>query len=240
MRHSGRKATSMQQIHDHLLSMGEAGMRQFNARLIPTVSPDQILGIRIPHLRTYAVKLGKETPAACDAFLNSLPHRYLEENLLHALLINAIKGFPEATQRLQAFLPHVDNWAVCDILSPRAWKKQPDAALSQIQRWLADAHPYTVRFAMGQLMELFSKERFQPIHLTWIMDAITDHYYVGMMAAWYYAEVMAFHPETVYDFLSIAGLPPFVFRKSIQKALESRKISPEWKDKLRQRRENAR
>lgn len=223
----------MKEICDVLQSMGEESLRQFNARLIPNIPADIILGIRIPALRKMAVELGKGEPETCRAFLSALPHHWLEENLLHALLINQEKGFHKATTLLEQFLPFVDNWAVCDILSPKSWKAAPDEAMLLIRSWLSHTHPYTVRFAMEQLMTLFAKDRFQPDHLHLVKQSITDHYYVGMMAAWYYAEVMSHHPETVYDFLSKEALPAFVWGKSIQKSLESRKVSPEWKASLR-------
>lgn len=230
----------MEALRTQLMAMGEAPLRAFNAKLIPTVPAESILGIRIPALRAMAARLLKEEPALRQAFLQSLPHAYLEENLLHALFINQEKAFPDATAWLDAFLPHVDNWAVCDILSPKAWKKSPEEAMPVIEAWLSDPHPYTVRFAMGQLMQLCSKSSFRPAHLSLIQAAITDHYYVMMMASWYYAEVMAHHSETVYAFLQDAALPPFVRRKSIQKALESRKITPSWKESLRSLRETIR
>ena len=211
-----------------MFARSESSYRDFQSALIPTVNPDRILGVRFPILRKIAAKIQKE--GECDAFLSDLPHRYFEEDCIHAVLICGMKNpIPE----LERFLPYVDNWSVCDTLSPKAFQHPDDTLLDQVRIWLKSPHPYTVRFGMGVLMKYFLENRFSKEQLSWVCEAITDDYYVKMMAAWYYATALAKQYDHVRAVLEQKQLSAWVHNKTIQKAIESFRVPASRKEYLR-------
>ena len=200
--------------------------RKMQIRLIPDVDPAQILGVRTPVLR----EMAKHLP---DGFLDALPHFYFEENQLHAFAIERIRDFGECLARVNAFLPFVDNWATCDQMTPKAFAREPERLLESIPVWLSSAHPYTARFAMRMLMNFFLKDRFEEKYLKWVAEANREHYYVKMMVAWYFATALAFQFESALPWIQEMRLEPWTRRKTIQKALESYRISDAQKSILR-------
>lgn len=207
-------------LQAELLSLSDKGYKDFQLPLIPNVSADRFLGVRIPQLRKIAARMKKA--GDCNGFLQNLPHRFFEEDILHAILLCDMEDpFPE----LERFLPYVDNWSVCDTLAPKAFRGCGDMLLDRVKIWLKSQHPYTVRFGMGVLMRYYLEKHFDPEHLALVANAITDDYYVKMMAAWYYATALAIHYDSVLPVLEQHLLPVWVHNKTIQKAKESFRIS---------------
>lgn len=226
-----------EEIRARLFALQDTTYQAFNAKLLPTLPPESIIGVRVPLLRKLAAEYrGTETAAA---FLSALPHQYCEENHLHGLLICGLRGYEETVAALETFLPYVDNWATCDLMSPRAFRSHPDALPGQLRRWLDSDHPYTVRFALGMLMQLYLDDFFTPQWLDWAAGVTSDEYYVNMMVAWYFATALAKQPEATLPVLEENRLSPWVHNKTIQKAIESYRISPEQKAYLRTLRRKA-
>ncbi len=221
----------MTSVSENLFSMKDEEYRDFNSKLIPTVAPEKVIGVRTPFLRAYAKEFYKTDEA--EKFLNSLPHTYYEENNLHAYLIEQIKDFDEALKRTDEFLPYIDNWGTCDTFLPPIFKKNTDLLLPQIKKWLKSDKTYTVRYALKLLMALFLDEKFSLDYLDAAAQKVSDEYYVNMMIAWYFATALAKQYESAVAYLTDKKLPPWVHNKTIQKAVESRRISPEKKAYLK-------
>lgn len=219
-------------IQAELFALADPAYKSFHAKLIPTISPERIIGVRTPVLRQFAGSLAPTSEA--DSFLSSLPHFYYDENNLHVLLIAAIPNFQVCIHFVEDFLPQVDNWATCDMLRPKCFGKSKPLLLPHISGWLASPHPFTVRFGMEMLMVHFLGTDFDPIYPRWVAEATTDDYYVKMMAAWYFATALASNWMEVIPWFSKRRLSPWVHSKAIQKALESYRITPEQKIILRE------
>ena len=221
----------VQEIRDRLFALQDPEYRLFQSRLMPTVDPARVIGVRTPDLRKLSRERAGTEQAA--AFVRQLPHDYYEENNLHGLLIASLRDYGETVAALESFLPHVDNWATCDLLHPRAFDKCPEALPDQLFRWLQSDGTYTVRFAMGMLMSLYLDEAFRPRYADWVAGVKSEEYYVNMMAAWYFATALAKRWDDVFPYLTDHRLPVWTHNKAIQKAIESRRISPEQKQILR-------
>ena len=221
----------MTDIQTALFALRDPAYQAFQSKLIPTIDPQTVIGVRMPALRKLAREIAG-TPVA-GGFLQELPHRYYEENNLHGLLISAIPDYDGAVAALETFLPYVDNWATCDQLSCRGFAANPDAALAKARSWLESDHEYTVRFAIGVLMELFLDERFRPEFFAWVIGVSRPEYYVNMMRAWYFAEALAKQPAAAEAVIASGALDEWTHNKAIQKAVESRRIPAEQKDRLR-------
>lgn len=221
----------VQEIRDRLFALQDPEYRLFQSKLMPTVDPARVIGVRIPDLRKLSRELAGTEQAA--AFVRQLPHDYYEENNLHGFLIASLRDYGETVAALESFLPHVDNWATCDLLHPRAFDKRPEALPDQLFRWLQSDRTYTVRFAMGMLMSLYLDEAFRPEYADWVARVKSEEYYVNMMAAWYFATALAKRWDDVFPYLTDHRLPVWRHNKAIQKAIESRRISPEQKQILR-------
>ena len=222
---------TMRDIQKQLFELQDVQYRSFMAELIPTVSDDRFIGIRTPVLRSLAKKLSG-TEAGMQ-FLNELPHEYFEENQLHAFMISAIRDYDQALQYVEAFLPHIDNWATCDQLSPAVFRKEAAQLLPYIDRWMQSPHTYTVRFAVGMLMQHFLDARFDPAYPERIAAIRSDEYYINMEIAWYFATALAKQPDAILPYLVQRRLPEWVHKKTIQKCIESRRIPDETKAYLR-------
>ncbi len=222
---------SINKITKHLLSLKDTEYKDFNSKLIPTVPEDEIIGIRIPVLRKYAKEL-KNTEDVTK-FLNSLPHKYTEEYNLHALLLENIRTYEDLIIALDEFLPFVDNWATCDIMSIKLFKKNLDILPSQLDIWLNSTHTYTIRFAIKMYMTYYLDDNFNIDYMTKISKIQSDEYYVNMMIAWYFATALAKQYDTAIKFLEDKKLSPWVHNKTIQKAIESYRITDEQKEYLR-------
>ena len=221
----------MTEIQQRLFALQDAGYRDFQAALMPTVDKALVIGVRMPALRALARELkGTELAAA---FMAELPHRYYEENNLHAALIGHIRDFDGCMAALEIFLPYVDNWATCDMMNPKALAKDKAALLERIRLWLQSNHTYTVRFGMGMLMRYFLEEDFREEYLALVASVQSEEYYIRMMQAWYFATALAKQYEAAVQYLEQRKLPPWVHNKTIQKARESYRISGEQKEYLK-------
>ena len=226
-----RQEEVVRQVQKELFEMQDQAYREFHSRLIPNVDPAKIIGVRTPQLRSYAKQYAKR-PEAAD-FLRQLPHEYYEENNLHAFLIEQIKDYEACVAEWNRFLPYVDNWATCDILSPKVLRKRPEATLEAIQRWLGSTHSYTVRFGMEMLMSYYLDALFEPRFLAWVAADRSEEYYVRMMVAWFFATALAKQYEATLPYLEQWLLPEWTHKKTIQKACESYRITAEQKRYLR-------
>ena len=196
----------IENVQADLFAIQDLAYRDFQAKLMPTVNKETVIGVRTPSLRAYAKKFGKTDNVS--AFLEVLPHKYYEENNLHGLLIEQIKAYPSCIAALDRFLPYIDNWATCDIASD---------------------HPYIVRFGIGMLMRYYLDEQFKPEYPKKVAEVKSDEYYVNMMIAWYFATALAKQWDTVIPYLEERKLDRWVHQKTIQKAVESFRITPEQK-----------
>lgn len=229
----------MTEIKQHLWDLQDIEYKNFHSRLIPSVEPASIIGVRTPALRGYAKELlrsGKKdagVQAGIDAFLADLPHQYYDENNLHAFLIEGIKDYGTCLDAVNRFLPHVDNWATCDMMSPKVFARHLDELEAVITAWLASGETYTVRYAVGMLMRYYLDERFDVRYLDWAADCCCEEYYINMMVAWYYATALAKQYEQTLPYIESRRLPLWTHNKAIQKAVESNRITPEQKAFLR-------
>jgi len=218
-------------IQQKLFGMQDKTYQAFSAKLLPTVAPEKIIGVRTPALR----QLAKEVLAAGEAegFLTTLPHAYHEENQLHAFILAETKDYDACMALVRAFLPYVDNWATCDQLSPKVFRKHRPELLEQIKLWLHSEDTYTVRFALGMLMVHFLDEDFDPSYLELAAQLRSEEYYVNMMVAWYFATALAKQYEAALPFIENRQLALWTHNKAIQKACESRRVSAVHKKHLR-------
>lgn len=218
-------------VFQRLSELSDPTYRDFHAGLIPNISPETILGVRVPALR----KLARELRGSAEAqeFMAALPHEYYDENCLHGLLINDIKDFGATVSALDAFLPYVDNWAVCDLISPRSFKSRPPELAAHVRRWLESSHSYTVRFGIGVLMSFYLDEGFEPAQLEAVAERCCEEYYVNMMVAWYFATALAKQPEAALPYIENRRLSRWTHNKAIQKSIESRRIPDKTKAYLK-------
>ena len=231
LREYDRRAAVRSAIEGRLLAMQDMDYRAFHCRLMPTVDPDRVIGVRTPALRALARELFG-TPEA-EVFRSDLPHRYYEENNLHGILLCSGKDFQETVDALDRFLPYVDNWATCDLLSPKAFRRNLTSLPQHIRRWLDADHPYTVRFGLGALMRFLLDEGFEPVYLDWAACLEREEYYIRMMVAWYFATALAKQYDTALPYLEQCRLDRWTHHRTIQKAVESNRIPPERKAYLR-------
>lgn len=211
--------------------MQDIKYRDFHSRLIPTVDKSLLIGVRTPKLRAYAKELLKSGEA--ESFLQELPHKYYDENQLHAFLLSEIKDFETALCEVENFLPYVDNWATCDQLRPKGFKKNRERLLSAIDIWLVSDKTYTIRFGIGMLMTHFLDDGFDESMLARVGSVKSEEYYVNMMLAWYFATALAKQYDSAVTCLEEHRLDVWVHNKTIQKARESYRISPEQKEYLK-------
>lgn len=220
-------------FYDELAALRDEEYRAFNMRLVPGIDESSVIGIRVPALRALAKRLWKERNADCRAFLRALPHRYFEENHLHVFFLEQIKDIDEALRETEAFLPYIDNWQTCDISSPKVFKKHPDKVVPKVKLWLASPHCYAKRYAIGILLSNFLDAAFQPEYLEWVADENAPEYYVRMMAAWYFSFALIKQYDSAIPYIEQKRLEAWTHNKTIQKAIESYRISPETKAYLR-------
>lgn len=214
-----------------LFSMQDKEYRGFHSRLMPTVAPETIIGIRVPILRKFAKEFKKR--AEYTEFIHTLPHKYYEENNLHAFTVALEKDFDTALAETKRFLPYIDNWATCDMFMPKVFAKHKDRILPEIRVWLKSGHTYTVRYAIGLLMSLFLDEDFKPEYMELVAAVRSEDYYINMMTAWYFATALAKQREFALRYITDERLDTWTHNKTIQKACESNRIDKEFKLKLR-------
>ena len=218
-------------IRAQLFALQDKEYQVFNSRLMPTLPPETVIGVRVPLLRRLAKQLA-DTPEA-EAFVQCLPHFYYEENALHAFLLESVRDLSAALAATEHFLPYVDNWAVCDSFSPKVFAQHKSELLPAIRHWLGSDQVYTVRYGIGMLMRYYLDDAFQPEYLGWVAAVHSEEYYVNMMRAWYFATALAKQPTAVLPWLTEKRLDVWTHNKTIQKAVESRRIAPEQKQALR-------
>ena len=219
-------------IQNELISMGEEKYRLFSASLTPTKSPEQIIGVRVPILRKYAKTLARDGRA--KDFLLECRHEYLEEQHLHAFLIEQIQDFEHCIYELERFLPYIDNWASCDSLRPKALAKNKPLLLEHIKKWLTSPHEYTVRFAIECLMLYYLGDGLTPKIHELVADVEREEYYIRMMVAWYFATALAKNWGATLPYVAERRLDVWTHAKTIQKACESYRLTPEKKTILRE------
>lgn len=215
----------MNSIQIDLMSMKDEKYRLFQCNLMPTVAPEKVIGVRTPLLRVYAKKIF--CSGEYEAFLQTLPHEYYEEDNLHAFLIEKILDFDRVIKELDQFLPHVNNWATCDSMNPKIFAKHLPELLCKIREWIASKHAYAVRFGIGMLMKYYLGTAYSTEYPALVASVNSEEYYIKMMVAWYFATALAMQYETVIPFLQEHRLDVWTHNKAIQKAVESNRI-PGW------------
>lgn len=218
-------------IVKELLSKQDIKYRDFQAKLIPSRTSEDMIGVRTPELRKYAKELLKREDIG--EFLSILPHVYFDEDQLHAFIISGIKDYDKCMEEVDKFLPFVDNWATCDQMSPKVFKKHHPELLKNIKKWIKSKETYTVRFAIGMLMEHFLDEDFDIKYSEMVAKTRSDEYYINMMIAWYFATALAKQYDAVLPFIEEKRLDKWTHNKAIQKAVESYRITPEQKEYLK-------
>ena len=206
-----------------LYDLQDLKYRDMQIKIIPTISPESVIGVRTPELRSMAKDIMKG--GDYKDFLEELPHRYFEENQLQAFIISGIKDLNECMEELEKFLPYADNWATCDQMSPKIFKKHKDVLLTHIKEWLESDKTYTVRFGVKMLMDHFLDEDFDPVYPEMVAKLRSEEYYVNMMIAWYFATALAKQYESILPFIEEKRLDDWTHNKAIQKSVESRRIT---------------
>lgn len=224
----------MEHITRELFQLQDLAYREFHSKLIPNVEKERIIGVRTPILRNYAKKIYKETPEMALQFIEQLPHRYYEENNLHGALIGLIAKNPhQALDLIDVFLPFVDNWATCDMLPPKIFRKDLDSVRSRIEPWLCSDQVYRVRFAVVTLLGYFLEDGFDKEDLNRLALIHSEAYYINMAIAWYYSFALIKQYEATIGLFEERRLDQWIHNKSIQKACESYRIDNERKAYLR-------
>lgn len=221
----------MTEIQERLFELQNEKYRDFQAKLIPTADPASVIGVRTPELRKLAKELSKKDDI--DAFLEALPHGYFDENQLHAFILSGMKDYGKCMSGVCSFLPFVDNWATCDQMSPKVFGKNKDDLLTHIKEWLRSDRTYTVRFAVGMLMEHFLGDDYDIAYPEMVAAIRSDEYYVNMMRAWYFATALAKQYDSAVRFIEEKKLDRWTHNKAIQKSVESYRITPEQKTYLK-------
>lgn len=221
----------IKEIETELLALQDEKYRDFSASLVPTLDKNSFIGVRSPELRRLAKKYAKDE--RIEAFLSALPHKYQEENTLHGFIISLEKDFDKAIAETERFLPYINNWAVCDGTSPKIFRKNKPELLEYIKKWIKSDETYTVRFAIGMLMQHFLNEEFEPWQMELVISVVSEEYYIRMMQAWYMATALAKQYDAAFEVIKAKKLPKWTHNKSIQKAVESYRITDERKEILK-------
>ena len=219
------------EIREELFGLQDKEYRDFQAKLIPTIDAETVIGVRVPELRKLAKRFVKREDVG--AFLAALPHKYYDENQLHAYIVSEVKDYGLCLELINAFLPYVDNWATCDSLLPKVFKKHKEELLDRIREWTDSDKTYTIRFGVSMLMRLYLDDDFDPAYPEMVAAIRSEEYYVNMMTAWYFATALAKQYEAVVAYIENRRLDTWTHNKTIQKAIESYRVSPERKDYLR-------
>ena len=220
-----------EEIREKLYDRQDLKYRDFQAKLIPGMEPEKMIGVRTPDLRKIAKQMAKREDIG--EFLENLPHEFFDENQVHAFVISELKDYGRCVQGVERFLPFVDNWATCDQMSPKVFKKHRPELLDSIKEWIRSEHTYTVRFAVGMLMQHYLDEDFDPAYPEMVAEVQSEEYYIRMMIAWYFATALAKQYEAVLPYIEERRLEPWTHNKTIQKAIESYRITPEQKEYLK-------
>ena len=218
-------------LQKQLFELQDLKYRDFHSKLMPETDKETVIGIRTPVLRKFAKEFAGTSEA--EAFLRQLPHRYYEENNLHMMLITGIKDYEKCMEEIQRFLPCIDNWATCDYPAPKCFARHKDQVLEEAKRWISSGETYVIRYGIGMLMRLFLDEDFSSEYLEMAAAVQSQQYSVNMMIAWYFATALAKQWDATVPYIEQHKLPDWVHRKTIQKAVESYRITPEQKEYLK-------
>lgn len=218
-------------IYKQLLAVQDLKYRDFQYKLMPGVDYERILGVRLPELRKLAKELAKDNEI--EDFTTNIPHQYYDENNLHGLIIAEISDYDRCIKEIDRFLPCIDNWATCDTLHPKAFKKNHTRLLRDIRRWMKSKETFTIRFGIEMLMTHFLDDDFKSEYLEWVAAVRNEEYYIKMMVAWYFATALAKQWNATIPFVESRILVPWTHNKTIQKAIESYRITVEQKEYLR-------
>lgn len=220
-----------EEIINNLNSLSDSKYRDFQIKLIPGKTSDQMIGVRTPDLRSYAKELSKRDDVS--DFLNNLPHEFFDENQLHAFIISLLKDYDKCMDEVEHFLPYVDNWATCDQMSPKIFKKNREKLLEKIRDWIASDKTYTIRFGIKMLMEHFLDDDFDLQYPDMVASVRSEEYYVNMMIAWYFATALAKQYDSILPYIEEKRLDTWTHNKAIQKSIESYRITDDQKSYLR-------
>ena len=218
-------------LQKQLFELQDLKYRDFHSKLMPETDKETVIGIRTPVLRKFAKEFAGTSEA--EAFLRQLPHRYYEENNLHMMLITGIKDYEKCMEEIQRFLPCIDNWATCDYPAPKCFARHKDQVLDEAKRWISSGETYVIRYGIGMLMRLFLDEDFSSEYLEMAAAVQSQEYYVNMMIAWYFATALAKQWDATVPYIEQHKLSDWVHRKTVQKAVESYRITPEQKEYLK-------
>lgn len=221
----------MTKIQKDLFEMQDLKYRDFHSKLIPTLDKDKIIGVRTPQLRSYAKRMIKSGEAA--EFIKNLPHKYYEENNLHIFILNEMRDYDALIIEAERFLPYIDNWATCDAFSPKAFAKNTEQLEPRVREWTASDKTYTVRTGLGMLMKFYLDEKFKTEYLSAAAAVRSEEYYINMMIAWYFATALAKQYDAALPYLTGKKLDVWTHNKTIQKAVESYRITAEQKEYLK-------
>lgn len=224
-------AYNREKIQAELFELQDEKYRDFHSKLIPDMEKENIIGIRTPVLRKYAKQFAKTEDAA--AFLQDIQHTYYEENNLHMMLITSIKEYDKCLKEIEKFLPYIDNWATCDLPAPKCFAGHKEELLPHIKQWIHSGETYTIRYGIGMLMRLYLDEDFKPEYADLVAGVTSEEYYVNMMIAWYMATALAKQWDAIIPYVEEHRFSDWVHRKTIQKAVESYRITDEQKGYLR-------
>lgn len=219
------------EVQKLLFELQDVEYRDFHSRLIPNIDKERVIGIRTPELRKFAKEYGKTEDA--EGFMQVLPHKYYEENNLHGFLIENMKDFDRCVKALYSFLPYIDNWATCDLMSPRVFKKHLPELLEHIYVWIKAEDTYSIRFAISMLLKFYLDGEFKPEYLELVAKVRSEEYYVNMMIAWYFATALAKQYDAALPYIEQQKLSADSHNKAIQKAVESYRITQEQKAYLK-------
>ena len=221
----------MTELQRSLFELQDLKYRDFQSKLLPKTEKEKIIGVRTPILRKFAKEFAQTKEA--QKFLRELPHQYYEENNLHLMLVTQIRDYKKCLKEVTQFLPYIDNWATCDLPLPKCFEKHKAELIVDVKNWIASNDTYTIRYGIGVLLRLYLAEDFKDEYPKLVSAVISDEYYVNMMIAWYFATALAKQWEAVIGYLKDRKLTEWVHRKTIQKAIESNRITEEQKAELR-------
>ena len=221
----------MNNIEKELFKLQDKKYQELQSKILPNLDANTIIGVRTPDLKKYAKKLFKDNNY--ESFINDLPHKYYEENQLHAFIISDIKDYDECLSCFKKFLPYIDNWSTCDQSTPKAFSKNLDSLLKEIKGWIKSKETYTIRFGISMLMRNYLDSNFKVDYLEMVSKIKSDEYYVNMMRAWYFATALAKQYDKTISYIENNKLDTWTHNKAIQKAIESYRVTDEHKDYLR-------
>lgn len=219
-------------IINKLMKYKDDKYKAFNAKLVPNIDIDNIIGIRIPNIRKLAKEIKDED--YIDTFLNELPHKYQEEYILHGLLLSIkYKDINILLNKLDTFLEYANNWVITDTISPKLFKKYPDIVYEYIVKWINSNHEYKIRFAIVSLLQFYLDDNYNKKILTLVKNIKYNSYYVNMAIAWFYSFALIKQYDDTIKLFENKKLDKWIHNKSIEKAIDSYRVSSDKKTYLK-------